>query len=477
MKLIRNLLSALLATVVATTFVSAQDETILEIASGDDFTTLVTAIGAADPSVLAALDSGGPLTVFAPTNEAFEHLPDGGLEFLIANPDKLTDLLFYHVLTSEVFSDAINDGDTATTANGDDVTFSIWWRLSWRHWRWIKTIFVDDSKVTTADLDATNGVVHVIDRVLIPPDLEIPLNIIDTAFENGDFYILLAALDITDLDEPLADPNGTYTVFAPTDDAFLDLPPGALRFLLKDENQPTLAEILKYHVVPAFANSTDIINGLLSAPTLVENESLGLGVVDGSVKINKGEATVTTPDVLASNGIIHIIDSVLIPPTVSLPKDIPGVADEAGIFTTLLAGLDAAELTETLQGEGRFTVFAPTDAAFNALPAGKLDELLADPMGELKDILLYHVLAGERDSEVLTNYDGKSVRTLEGSKIDVSVDNDTLFLNTDVEVTTPDIPAVNGVIHIIDTVLTIPEDSEEECPYSWAFLCWLFGYN
>jgi uncharacterized surface protein with fasciclin (FAS1) repeats len=133
--------------------------------------------------------------------------------------------------------------------------------------------------------------------------------------------------------------------------------------------------------------------------------------------------------------------------------DIVATADGAGTFTTLLAAAKAAGLVETLQGKGPFTVFAPTDEAFAALPAGTLDGLLADPEA-LKKILLYHVVSGEVTADKVVGL--TSADTVEGSPIGISVNDGEVFLNDAVQVVKTDIMASNGIIHVIDGVLLPP---------------------
>jgi uncharacterized surface protein with fasciclin (FAS1) repeats len=142
-------------------------------------------------------------------------------------------------------------------------------------------------------------------------------------------------------------------------------------------------------------------------------------------------------------------------PSVSaaMTKDIVQTATEAGSFKTLLAAVKAAGLVETLQGKGPFTVFAPTDAAFAALPAGTLDGLLKDPAA-LKKILLYHVVSGSVTSDKVVGL--TSATSVEGSPIAISVKDGTVYLNDSAKVVTPDVMASNGVIHVIDKVILPP---------------------
>ena len=139
----------------------------------------------------------------------------------------------------------------------------------------------------------------------------------------------------------------------------------------------------------------------------------------------------------------------------AMAKDIVQTATDAGSFKTLLAAVKAAGLVETLQGKGPFTVFAPTDAAFAALPAGTLDGLLKDPAA-LKKILLYHVVSGSVTADKVVGL--TSATSVEGSPIAVSVKNGTVYLNDSAKVVTPDVMASNGVIHVIDKVILPPSN-------------------
>ena len=139
----------------------------------------------------------------------------------------------------------------------------------------------------------------------------------------------------------------------------------------------------------------------------------------------------------------------------AMAKDIVQTATEAGSFSTLLTAVEAAGLVETLQGEGPYTVFAPTDEAFAALPAGTLDGLLADK-DALKKILLYHVVSGAVSSDQVVGL--TSADSVEGSPIAIAVKDGTVYLNDSAKVVTPDVMASNGVIHVIDKVILPPTD-------------------
>jgi uncharacterized surface protein with fasciclin (FAS1) repeats len=281
------------------------------------------------------------------------------------------------------------------------------------------------------------------------------------AAENGSFTTLVAALDAAGLVETFAG-EGDFTVFAPTDDAFAALPEGTVAALLADP-QGALTQILTYHVVDGSVFAADVV-GLETAPTL-QGEEIAISVDGDTVYLNETVAIITT-DIEASNGVIHVIDSVLLPPSVTAAmaeedemmaeSSIAEIAAEAGNFNTLLAALEAAGLAETFAGEGNFTVFAPTDDAFAALPEGTVEALLADPQGQLTDILLYHIVAGSVPAETVVTLD--SATTLSGEDVTITIVDGRVFLNDTVEVITTDIKASNGIIHVIDAVL-IPSAS------------------
>jgi len=143
------------------------------------------------------------------------------------------------------------------------------------------------------------------------------------------------------------------------------------------------------------------------------------------------------------------------PTEAAMAKDIVATATEAGTFSTLLTAATAAGLVETLQGEGPFTVFAPTDEAFAALPEGTLDGLLADPEA-LKKVLLYHVVSGKVTADQVVGL--TSADSVEGSPIAIAVKDGSVFLNDSAKVVTTDVMASNGVIHVIDSVILPPAD-------------------
>ncbi len=372
-------------------------QSIAEIAAADGrFNTLVAAVTAA--GLAETLSSEGTFTVFAPTDDAFAALPEGTVESLLEDPQgALTDILLYHVVDSVVPAETVVTLDSATTMQGEDVAISVV----------DGEVFLNESaKVIITDIEASNGIIHVIDAVILPPSMSAEAegkSIAEIATEDGRFNTLVAAVTAAGLAETLSS-EGTFTVFAPTDDAFAALPEGTVESLLEDP-QGALTDILLYHVVDSVVPAETVVT--LDSATTMQGEDVAISVVDGEVFLNESAKVIIT-DIEASNGIIHVIDAVILPPSMSAEaegKSIAEIAAEDGRFNTLVAAVTAAGLAETLSSEGTFTVFAPTDDAFAALPEGTVESLLEDPQGALTDILLYHVVDSVVPAETVVTLD------------------------------------------------------------------------
>ena len=434
--------------------------TIVDIAVADGrFETLVAALQAAE--LVETLQGDGPFTVFAPTDDAFAALPEGTVEALLEDIPALTDILLYHVVAGDVRAADVVTLESAVTVQGEAVSITVEG----------DSVRINDANVVITDIVAANGVIHVVDAVLLPPEPTVqamqdeqaemqeqddlpeqaeqaeqpeqpqqPGTIVDIAVADGRFETLVAALQAAELVETLQG-EGPFTVFAPTDDAFAALPEGTVEALLEDI--PALTDILLYHVVAGDVRAADVVT--LESAVTVQGESVSIAVEGDNVRINDSLVIIT--DIVAENGVIHVINTVLLPP--QAPGSIVDIALQDDRFETLVAALQAAELVETLQGDGPFTVFAPTDDAFAALPEGTVEALLED-IPALTDILLYHVVAGDvRAADVVTL---ESAVTVQGESVSITVEGDNVRIN-DSLVIIVDIVASNGVIHVIDTVL------------------------
>lgn len=407
-------------------------QTIVDIAVADGrFTTLVAAVQAA--GLVETLAGEGPFTVFAPTDDAFAKLPAGTLEELLKpeNKQQLTDILLYHVVPGKVMAADVVNLSEAETALGEKVSIRVEGG----------NVFINEAQVIITDIEAANGVIHVIDAVILPPSMtaEAPKDIVDIAVADGRFSTLVAAVQAAGLVDTLKG-EGPFTVFAPTDEAFAKLPAGTIEELLKPENKQQLTDILLYHVIPGKVMAADVTDGLIADTALGTSAFFKLDM--GKAFIN--EAQIILTDIEASNGVIHVIDTVI------LPKDIVDAA-VFNKFETLVAAVQAAELVETLKGEGPFTVFAPTDEAFAKLPAGTLDNLLKpENKQQLTNILLYHVVPGRVLAEDVVKL--SEAETALGQKVAIKIEDGKVFIDN-AQVILTDIKTTNGVIHVIDTVI------------------------
>merc|ERR1712046_255938 len=365
------------------------------------------------------------------------------------NKKELVDILTYHVLPEEVLSKQLRPFQAVKTVEGKLLHVQEWGGKV----RVGSSLESKDLKnVIKADNLASNGVVHIIDGVLIPPaatptptPTPAPTpkpNIVKLAESVKDLSTLVAAVVAGDLADTLSSP-GPFTVFAPTNEAFAALPASTLTKLMKPENKQELVNILTYHVLPEEVLSKQLKP--FQAVKTVEGKPLHeqeWGSKDrvGPSLLSKDLKNVIKADNKASNGVVHIIDGVLLPPSTtsailalgeaSWPphrRNIVQLAEHTADLSTLVSAVVAADLADTLSSAGKFTVFAPTNEAFKALPPGTLDNLMKpENKAKLADILKYHVLPEQvlstqlKSSQVVKTVEGKSVTvTKSGGKVRV----------------------------------------------------------
>lgn len=510
-----------------------EDQTIAEIAVGNsDFQILVMALEAAGLTGAVA-DPDADLTVFAPTDAAFAALAatlgyDGdpadkdavfaaiadALAGLADDGDPiplLSDILLFHVSPGSQSAEEITASDSIATLQGTALVPE-GGRL------------VDqepdllDAEIALADLTAANGVIQVIDSVLLP--LDVPGNdapsIVDIAVGNPDFEVLVLALQAADLVDTLANPNAEFTVFAPTDAGFAQLATdlgfagdtsdaqavfdaiaGVLAGLDPDGDPiPLLTDILLYHVVDGAQSQSELIGAAevttLNGSIVIPSES---GIFDVDPQTANAAFVDGLTDIAASNGTVQVVDRVLLPLDLDNPdpaQTIAGIVaasgdgfdQDVGDFDVLLAALQAADLVDALSNpDDSFTVFAPTDAAFielaetfGAAPADEAEAFTAivdtltalsadgDPVPLLTNVLLYHVVQGEfgrvglADGPALTSLLDGGAAPVTGSESLMDVDTDVadpLFIDA-----ASDIDAANGIVQAIDSVL-LPIDVPE----------------
>ena len=276
---------------------SAENDIVDIASSSSDFTVLVAALQEA--GLVSALQGEGPFTVFAPTDAAFTALLTElniTAQDLLGHP-QLAQVLLYHVVPGKVMSTNLSDGMMAETLKGDELMIDL-----------SDGVMINDSNVVTADIEATNGVIHVIDKVLVPKDFVLSGNdIVDIALSDPNFSMLVSLLQKAELVGALQG-EGPFTVFAPTNAAFEDLL-SALDITASDlMQQPDLAKVLLYHVVSGKAMSTDLVDGMRLSTLNGEYVNVDLSA---GVMIN--ESSVVSADIQAVNGVIHVIDKILVP--------------------------------------------------------------------------------------------------------------------------------------------------------------------
>jgi len=273
---------------------SAPNDIVAVASSAGDFNTLIAAAKAA--GLVGVLQSDGPLTVFAPTDAAFAKLPKGTVETLLKPENKkaLVEILTYHVVPGKFEAADVLKKKTLDTANGERA------KIAMKNGK----PTIAGANIVATDIEASNGIVHVIDAVMIPEQRDI----VDVAVSTGKFKTLAAALGAADLVSTLKG-KGPFTVLAPNDAAFAKLPAGTVEMLLLPENKGKLKEILLAHVVPGRVYSDQVVK-LKMAPT-AGGFKAPISVKDGKVSI--GGANVIATDIEASNGVIHVIDTVIVP--------------------------------------------------------------------------------------------------------------------------------------------------------------------
>ncbi|TMP74832.1 fasciclin domain-containing protein [Pseudoalteromonas sp. S1608] len=407
---------------------TAPTNNIIETAQqAGNFSTLLAALDAA--SLTSALaDESSEFTVFAPTDAAFEAIGSNFLNTLLANPTVLADILKQHVLVGSV------DSVTAMSLNGQSAETLLGNTLPVAINAETNMLSFGGANIVVKDIMTTNGVIHVIDSVIIS-DVTLPQStntIADIASADGNFTTLLAALTATGLDTLVADPDNTFSVFAPTDAAFAALGQDTINALLADTD--TLRDILLYHVFPDATVLSDdavsIANSNSNKIEMANGDMAAISYVDSSLFIN--DSAITEANVTASNGVIHVLNKVIMPPAeVGTPtKTIATVATETPALSTLVTALQAASLVDTFNDTTQsFTVFAPTNAAFSKIPTADLEALLADTTA-LTGVLTQHVLGAQVGSTDAFAANGKTVTTLADNMLSVNVVDFTSTENT-----------------------------------------------
>lgn len=407
--------------------------------------------------LLAALESAGLRdtlananninTVFAPTDSAFDALGPDAVTALLADSAVLSDTLLYHVLAGSNDSAALSElaGTSVQMLNGSDAALTL---------DEDQLVQINGIPLTTSDVAASNGVIHVIDVVLTPPDgaadptTEPTANIAQLVSEDPQFSTLVSALSLAGLDATLAG-DGVFTVFAPTNDAFSAVGDESLNALLA--NPDGLQNVLLNHVVQGEAiNSLDAIAQDGQSLTSAAGQPLAISLDRDELKING--ATIIQADIAATNGVVHAIDTVLIPAAAEAPGGtIIDVLQSNPDYSTLLTLVTQANLVDTLSDVNtEFTLFAPNNAALAAAGPALEAGFTADSAA-LANLLLGHVHPATLTLVDVFALDGTDLAMLSGSQ-PISATGGALTIGG-ASVVDPEMTAQNGVIHGIDGVL------------------------
>ncbi|MFT4801016.1 MAG: transforming growth factor-beta-induced protein [Flavobacteriaceae bacterium] len=440
--------------------VTPQEKNIVELAlETPELTSLVAALTAADGNLVNVLQGDGPFTVLAPTNAAFTaFLNANGFASLDDVPtDVLSQVLLNHVIMADITSSdlaSLGSGyaaGSATNADGDNI--SIYFNTS------NGVRFNNTASVSTADIDASNGTIHIIDAVLGLPD------IVDLAISNPDFSSLVAALGAADGNLVSAlQGDGPFTVLAPNNDAFTTFLDGTP---LGSVDTAVLSQILLNHVISGAIKAEDLINQGAGYPKTLATGAGGnamsiyFNTSDG-VKFN-GISSVIQADVVGTNGIIHAVNTVIdIPTVVTFAAADPNFSTLVTALTELTPNTDFVSILSRTEAGSPidginpdFTVFAPTNDAFEALGTVPGETVLTQ-------VLLYHVISEANiTSGDLNNPGDTTAGTLQGDSITITLpgsgDNignitDASGAN-DIGIIAVDVQAGNGVIHVINKVM------------------------
>jgi len=413
-----------------------------------DFSTFVSLLRTAQYGLVDIVsDTESVLTVFAPTNEAFNKLVEDGFD--TSDPIAVADLLKYHIVEDRIITshELLHEGDISTL-EGSPISVSL-------YWSGYKIKLNGGVSITEANILASNGIIHAIDTVLnIPDSLG---DIVSVASNNPDFSDLVTALTKAELVTTLQE-TGPFTVFAPTNDAFIKA-----GIDVSTATKEELTPILLYHVL----GGLKVLSGDLSSSVIQTNPNNPTNlIVDVSgwfrrhITLND-DVNVINVDIKASNGVIHVIDDVLIP-----PDNIVDIASKSDEFSTLVDQLsaDGIDLVPILADGGPYTLFAPTNAAFERLGDVGLST------DELKSVLLYHVTPGNyRLSDVISEDKLDTAFMREGVTQTIQVIVERYWFRywfwitgmgvkgdwneAKSSIVTEDIVAANGFIHAIDEVL------------------------
>uniref|UniRef100_A0A1A7YNM2 Transforming growth factor-beta-induced protein ig-h3 n=1 Tax=Iconisemion striatum TaxID=60296 RepID=A0A1A7YNM2_9TELE len=395
------------------TAVSNDMQTVIDV--DDDLETLRTAFAAAGLTTL--LESEGQYTIFAPTNDAFQKIPQETLSRILGDPVALKDLLNYHILKQLQCAESIVSGTSMETlqgtslevgCNGDQMTLN------------------GKAIVTKKDQLGTNGVIHYINELLIPDSAKTLLELAEGSSVSTATKLFVDA----GLSSHLTG-SEALTMLAPLNDAFK----GSITMT------PSMRKLMTNHILKEQLSSKSLYHGQ-------ELETLGglrLRVFVYRNNLCIENACIAANDRTGRFASMFTMDKVLTPPMGTVMDVLK--ADER--FSLLVGAIQTAGMTELLNQQGALTFFAPTNEAFSALPQAELNNLMRSPR-ELSTVLKYHLGEGMLVSGGVGSY--TRLKPLQGEKLDLSVRNLTIYVNK-VPVVDADLVATNGVVHAVNSII------------------------
>uniref|UniRef100_A0A671WQW2 Periostin n=1 Tax=Sparus aurata TaxID=8175 RepID=A0A671WQW2_SPAAU len=398
--------------------ISAVGSTIKEVLDVNDELSSFNAAALAS-GIMDKLDQPGHYTVFAPTNEAFDKLSPGYLKRIMEDKDVIAALVNYHLLNSVQCSEAIMAGSVYETAEGSTIQIGCDG----------DSLTVNGIKmVLKKDIVATNGVIHLIDQVLVPDSAKDGLALMGQS--QSTFSDMVSELGLA----AVLGPKTEYTLLAPEDTAFTSE-------LISD--QSVLKYILENHILKLKVTLSELYNGQL-LETLA-GKLLRVFIYRTAVCIENSCMVRGSKE--GSNGALHVMRSLIKPAEKTMFEHL----NTDGRFKIFLSLIETAGLTDLLKQEGSFTIFAPTDDAFDGLTREDFDLLKSD-VNALRVILLYHFSNGVFINGGLEGGVTNLLKTLQGNNLQVLSVNNSINVNS-VDVPDSDLMATNGVIHVVKNVL------------------------
>jgi transforming growth factor-beta-induced protein len=434
------IVSTLLLATAAYTASAQPTLNIVQTAQGNaQLSTLVTLLGNA--GLVPALSGPGPFTVFAPNNAAFAKYPIPA----ITDVTDLTNTLKYHVISGRVFSTDLLPTQTVPTLFGDSIIIT----------KTGSVVTINGyATVTTADVNCTNGVVHIIGTPIETNNMTLAKAASSTGSTGSNaLSSLLSLVGTAGLTSSFTSAPSALTLLAPNNAAFVAFQTTNIGSWYTNSKwiSTKLAGLLLNHVVGSTVFSSALTNNQV-VPTLAGAGSLTVSINGSIVKFlaqNSSSGTVIVADIPSYKGVVHIIDGVLVPnPPTGYPTiDIVATAVATPTLSSLVSAVQSAGLATALSyPNGPFTVFAPNNAAFAKFPVGAITDVT-----DLKNTLLYHVIPGRFYASNLVAT--QTVTTLFGDTITIAKNGSVVTINGYATVTLADVDCTNGVVHVIDTVI------------------------